>query len=63
MKIKRIGCEGGDYIELVNVGRVKHGNVNHLASCKAQLAQYILLRIRTIIMIASHGRRLIQALS
>jgi len=53
----------GDYIELVNVGRVKHGNANHLASCKAQLAQYISLRIRTNIMIASHGRRLIQALS
>jgi hypothetical protein len=53
----------GDYIELAHVGIVKHGNANHLASCKAQLAQYISLRIRTNFMIASHGRRLIQALS
>lgn len=53
----------GDCTELAHVGRVKHGIANHPASCKAQLAQYILLRIRTNIMIAGPGRRLIQALS
>jgi hypothetical protein len=53
----------GDYFELAHVGIVKHGNANNLASCKAQLAQYISLRIRTNVMIASHGRRLIKALS
>jgi hypothetical protein len=52
-----------DYTELVHVGRVKYGNASHLASYKAQLAQYISLRIRTNVIIARHDRRLIQAFS
>jgi hypothetical protein len=47
----------GDCIVLAHIGRVKHGNANHPASCKAQLAQYILLIIRTNVMIADPGRR------
>lgn len=53
----------GDCIELAHVGRVKCGNANHPASCKAQLAPYISLRMRTNVMIAGPGRCLTQALS
>jgi hypothetical protein len=49
----------GDCIELARVRSIKRGNVNHRASFKAQLAQYISLRIRKIVMIAGPGRFLI----
>jgi len=52
----------GDCVELTHVGRVKRGNANHPASCKAQLAHYISLRIRTNVMIAGPGQLLIQLL-